>query len=226
MIRIEAKLFGYYCAEAGLLKKGDNVAALCQVFTKEVAPKLDIKGGMPSGGQIQAMLVRDHGPLKRQEAIDVLSEPMSKDVTAPVVIAVLGENHNDPDDLKRAEDAIKRFMSMRDRRYANALLFLERGLKKKHDRLLQKHGDIIVDEQDIVDQHGSEINRSVIAAAYCVACLAGGDQSKKARVLMLFGQNHMKDIVEAFGQLMASGPFPWIANRARALHMLKTAEGR
>lgn len=222
MIRVDTFTFGYQCKLQNLVGAGGNVAALCNLFATAVLPNIAaINGTNLPPTEAQPLHFRNHGAVDRSDAVDALSTPIARAATAPVVIAVLGEDHDNDRDRKRAEDVIRRFMAMRGSAFANALIYLERGLKAKHQRLLLGHPEVVADEWDICGPYGSEINRSVIAAAYCVACLAGGDQSKKGRVLMLIGQNHVDDVVEAFRILTSdAGPFAWVVNRPRALHVL------
>jgi hypothetical protein len=223
MIRVDPFTFGYHCKASNLVSAKGSIEFLCDLFAKEVLPSITAVTGtnLPPAAP-QPLHLRDHGRVRREDAVDILSVPMGQAAVSPIVIALLGEDDTSHRDLKRGEDVIRKFMAMRTSRTDNSLLFLERGLKTKHQRLLLSHPEIVADEWDIVAGYGSERNRSVITAAYCVTCLAGGDQSKKGRVLILFGQNHVADIVEAFKVLSGqNGPFKWISHRPRALHVMK-----
>lgn len=225
MVRVDPVWFAYECKSAELLDKRLSVEQLCKEFNN-IAGKFKVNGtNLPPAGGC-ATLQFDHGALTRQPAVAALSKPMEKQSTATIVVAVAGESHDDKDDLKRAEDLIREFFAMRTK--THALLYLERGLKKKHGRLLVQaivdaNRFIVADEVEMWQQEGHEANRSVMIAAYCVTCLAGGNQQKKGKVLILIGNNHVDDVVKALKILMETDPpYPWLRNRPRAIHTLST----
>jgi hypothetical protein len=225
---IDPKSFGDLCEKYKLSSGPKNVEALCQDFARDMAPTIDTGAvnkppDMPCG----TIYFRSHGALDGDDAVAVLEKkanPITTGDAKPVVVAIAGEDHGEKKDQRRAYELIDRFFAQKHADHA--LIYFERGLLHKHAKSYtftsEKMGKV-VDEWVILGESGSEVHRSVIAAAYCVACLAGGDQSKKGKVLILFGDNHVDDVVKAFTILMGpESPFPWLSSRPRAIHVLRT----
>ena len=62
----------------------------------------------------------------------------------------------------------------------------------------------------------SEDARSIIAAAYLFLCVANGRQDRSSRVLVLFGQNHIDDMAQAFEHFVLNcTSIAWVRKRSR-----------
>jgi hypothetical protein len=158
--------------------------------------------------------------------------PDRAETKAPVTLALVGENHKVGMDNLRGSLLWSTFNKQTK---GQRLVVLERGMMvPKHYKIAAEGSQqpFVTEEQmttlDGAQFHlgATEVGRSVIVAAYIFLCVANGDQSRRNRIMVLFGQNHIDDIVTAMEYFVThSADFPWVRKRARAYFTMTSTAG-
>jgi hypothetical protein len=165
--------------------------------------------GVKNGTQAIALLGEDAGDI-----------PGNRPAT--IHIAVVGEGHEDSDDRVRGDKLTKKIISMDPNK--SILLVEERGLRYGNRNNYNKD---YLNERELCPDQLSEIQRTACVAGYIFAYLANGSQKKRRRVMIMFGENHAKDLVECLEYIIEHATaFPCIRQRVRNYYMFSSFDPR
>ena len=139
---------------------------------------------------------------------------------APIVIAYIGETHRYGLDRIRGSMLWNTFNNQ-DK--GERLVVLERGMvtPQLHLADVKASAQPIITEEKMtgtmeLNSIASEDARSIIAAAYLFLCVANGRQDRSSRFLVLFGQNHIDDMAQAFEYFVLNcTSIAWVRKRSR-----------
>lgn len=187
--------FGYDMRQKAAKGSTSDLAKFCDYVCKHVMWS-PMGTNEPSGGA-QGRIDMQVGA---GDPADLLSGAAGACGTSAIILFIVGETHKNAADSRRAQKMVNRLNSDPDP--VNCLLVEERQIGHK-TATLSYTNFLYAHEWDMWGGDFNEMQRSVGIAAYIALCVAGGDQSKQAKVLVPFGENHIADIVTSFEYFVA-----------------------
>jgi hypothetical protein len=214
-----------------------KLEGLLSAFVEKVIPAVSVTPiNPPSGPSIASHLfeggaksvIPDNG---LRPAVEFLKPKALAETKAPIAVAYIGEEHSHGLDNLRGRLLWSTFNTQTK---GERLVVVERGMNvpKYYSGAIRGSQQPVISEEGMYPESmqyhlmATEVGRSVQVGAYLALCLAGGHQDKKSRLLILFGENHMKDILVATEYIIKnSDSISWVQKRARAYFTMTSQAG-
>jgi hypothetical protein len=231
----QTEAFAWSCISSSVGAASKIDATLGPVLT-DVIPKVPIKPiNPPNGADVSALFVEgdslshigdqnNHYPV-----IDFLKPKVASATTAPISIALVGEAHNVIRDKVRGSFLWNAFDKSG---VGERLVLLERAMNRNsyYGGDMNKFGSLAVVTEETMFPRESQVHsnaqfgaREAMVAAYLVLCLANGRQDLKSRILVFFGEEHIKKICGAMEHFISHAPeLSFLKKRSRAFFTIKS----
>ncbi len=220
MKQIDPAIFGHMLYTQYGTKDIQGRDDFCHFIMTYVFRRLQVETDNGVSGAAPQARILHLGALDRNEAAAALGPGASAipgNAPASINIGILGETHRVVEDAQRSVKLISRLGSTAHPE--NCLVIEERGLRNINQ--VPTYRGLYASESTIVSAQFSELQRSVAIAAYVFLCLSGGDQSKRSRVLVVIGENHVTDLYELLEHFVDKCDLlPWVKARTRNYFLL------